>query len=319
MSKFKNAAVIRVTFDGGTLTTSTNGNLISGAGYAYVRSGGAIVDTGTFSSTVAVPMVEDATSTGGGLAKVGAGTLSLTAANTFTGATTANGGTLKLANSQALQNSTLSVNAGVVVFDSSVGSHAFTVGALSGTGNLALQNNAGTPSAVALTAGGNNASTVYSGSLSGSGSLRKTGSGTLILGGSVGIAGLDANSGAVEVAQSASIGSLNVASGATVSVAANSDGNRSVLNISALTMAGFTPTLATANNATSVSATLLNAEALSAGALAGAGQTQNAGATTAQAAIEPASPEAVPEPGALGLLLTGAAGLLGFRRQGRRR
>ena len=168
-----------VTFDGGTLTAGTSGNLISGSGYANIRSGGAIIDTGTFNATVASTMVEDATSTGGGLTKSGAGTLSLTAANTFTGATTANGGTLKLVNSQALQNSTLSVGAGAVVFDSSVSSHAFSVGGLSGTGNLILRDNATTPNPVALTAGANNGSSTYSGVLSGSGSLTKAGAGTL--------------------------------------------------------------------------------------------------------------------------------------------
>jgi autotransporter-associated beta strand protein len=44
-----------------------------------------------------------------------------------------------------------------------------------------LQNNASSPAAIALTVGGNNASTYYTGGLSGSGSLTKTGSGTLNL------------------------------------------------------------------------------------------------------------------------------------------
>src|SRR5207248_12446 len=56
---------------------------------------------------------------------------------------------------------------------------AATLGGLKGTSNIALTNI--TPASVALTVGGNNQSTTYSGALSGGGSLIKTGSGTLFL------------------------------------------------------------------------------------------------------------------------------------------
>ena len=116
------------------------------------------------------------------LTQTGSGTVTLANANTFTGTTSANNGTLNLSNSNALQNSTLAMGGGNVVFDQSVTGHAFTLGGLSGSGNLALQDNATpTPNAVALTVGGNNASTVYSGVLSGPGSLTKTGSGVLLV------------------------------------------------------------------------------------------------------------------------------------------
>ena len=87
---------------------------------------------------------------------------------------------MKLAHSQAIQNSTL-INPEGIVFDSSVASHAFTFGGLSGAGNLALQDNAGSPNAVALTVGNNNVSTTHSGILSGGGSFTKIGTGRLIL------------------------------------------------------------------------------------------------------------------------------------------
>ena len=113
----------------------------------------------------------------GNLTKVGGDTAVLSAANTFTGSTAVTGGTLKLSHSQALQNSTLTT-AGIA-FDSSVASHAFTLGGLSGSGNLALVDNGSNP--VALSVGNNGSSTVYSGVLSGAGSLTKIGNGTLTL------------------------------------------------------------------------------------------------------------------------------------------
>ena len=58
---------------------------------------------------------------------------------------------------------------------------AATFGSLAGTGNFALVNTNATPAAVALTAGSNNASTTYSGIISGTGSLTKTGTGALVL------------------------------------------------------------------------------------------------------------------------------------------
>ena len=70
-------------------------------------------------------------------------------------------------------------------FKPGLGSDAFTLGALSGSGDIALKEiNEATLAAgnsIALTVGGNNASTTYSGIMSGAGSLTKSGSGTLTL------------------------------------------------------------------------------------------------------------------------------------------
>ena len=124
------------------------------------------------------------TSAGGSLNKTGAGTLKLTNSNTYTGNTTISGGMLNMANQNALQNSAVTMNGGSLVFDSSVSGHAFTLVGLSGTSGLALQDNAATPNAVALSIGNNNATSTYAGCLSGSGSLTKIGTGTLTLTGS---------------------------------------------------------------------------------------------------------------------------------------
>ena len=110
------------------------------------------------------------------------GTVLLSGVNTFNGTTVISNGTLQVANSLALQGSTLSYNgAGSLVFDPGI--TAATLGALSGTNNLSMTNLSSSP-IVPLTVGGNNASTAYSGSLNDGGagaSLVKNGSGTFTL------------------------------------------------------------------------------------------------------------------------------------------
>ena len=114
-----------------------------------------------------------------GLVMNGSGTQVLAGNNTFTGGTTITAGTLNLANANALKNSTVSVNAANgLVFSPGVGT--YNVGGLSGTNSVALNDTSSLP--VTLSAGGNNATSVYTGVMSGPGSFIKTGSGTLFLG-----------------------------------------------------------------------------------------------------------------------------------------
>ncbi len=106
--------------------------------------------------------------------------ITLSSVNTFVGPTIVSNGTLDVSNQFALQYSTLTTMSGTTtVFDASVAGNAFTFGGLSGNGNLTLANTASIP--IALTVGNNNASTTYSGVLSGGGSLTKIGAGTLTL------------------------------------------------------------------------------------------------------------------------------------------
>ena len=118
----------------------------------------------------------------GGLAESGPGQLSLKCANYFTGPTTVSGGSLDIAHAGALQSSMLvAPTTGMVVFDQNVASRIYNIGALSGSGNLALVNNAATPAAVTLSVGGINTNSTYFGILSGSGALIEVGSGSLTL------------------------------------------------------------------------------------------------------------------------------------------
>ena len=129
------------------------------------------------------------------------------AANTYNGATVVTAGTLQLSHSLALQSSTLNLAGGTIAFDSSVGSHAFTFGGLSGSGDIGLQDNSF--NSVTVSVGNNNASTAYSGNLTGGGALTKSGTGTLTLGGASTYTGsTTVNAGTLAVN-----GSLNTGSG----------------------------------------------------------------------------------------------------------
>jgi len=185
-----------------------------------------------------------------------------------------------------------------------------------------LQTTAGITSSRAVYITGNNGTidtdgfnSTFSGAISGPGELTKSGAGTLILGGSLSMAGLNANSGVTQITQSGSIGAVSVAAAATLSMAAHSGTNYNVLNVSSLTISGFSSSLASADSATYTAAAA--ATQMNTGVLTDKG-IEMAQAAVATGDVAPASPESVPEPGSLGLLLAGAAGLLGFRRKAKK-
>jgi len=175
-----------LTFNGTTVkataSTATFITLYGGNQNAYVSNGGGILDTNGNDITIGVNL-KNTSGQNGTLTKQGAGTLTLSGNNTYNGTTTINGGVLNLAQQNAAQNTLVSLVSGSLVFDSSVSGTAFTVGGLSGTvgNNIALQNNAGTPAAITLTVGANNANTTFAGVISASGNLTKSGAGTLTL------------------------------------------------------------------------------------------------------------------------------------------
>jgi autotransporter-associated beta strand protein len=88
-------------FDGGTLqATGASTAYMSGLTTANVQSGGAIVNTNSFAVTIAQQLLHDTTSgapaTDGGLTKTGAGSLTLSGSNTYTGSTTVSSGALNV-------------------------------------------------------------------------------------------------------------------------------------------------------------------------------------------------------------------------------
>ena len=197
--------------------------LSAGRNLTLAGGGAVTINVAVATNTLVIPgVIQNSAGTNTGLTLSGPGSLVLSNANTFAGALTVTGtGTNVLDNQNALQNSTLTLNAaGPIQFGSAVSGNAFTVGGLAGTSvaaNLALQNNAGTPAAIALTVGGNTTNTTFAGIVSGPGSLTKTGTGSLTL------AGTNTFTGAVTVQQgrlavstlSSGRGSYAVSDGAT--------------------------------------------------------------------------------------------------------
>jgi autotransporter-associated beta strand protein len=115
---------------------------------------------------------------GFGITKTGAGTLSLSAANTYTGITTVSAGTLEIGHVNALQNTTLDTGtSGAQTVNFTVtGANTYNIGGLQGADALSIGNNT-------ISIGANNANTTYSGGISGTGNLVKNGSGTQTLAG----------------------------------------------------------------------------------------------------------------------------------------
>jgi autotransporter-associated beta strand protein len=103
-----------LSFNGGTLqANASNPNFVSGLSQALVKPGGAVIDSQTYSITIPQALLD---SGGGGLTKLGTGTLTLAGANTYTGPTVISSGTLALTGSSQLnQSSLISVTAGTVL------------------------------------------------------------------------------------------------------------------------------------------------------------------------------------------------------------
>ncbi len=115
----------------------------------------------------------------GGLTKQGSGILTLDNNNPYTGSTLINAGTLRLGTAGTLSNASAVVLANTAGATFDINSNNKTIGSLAGGGVAGGEVILGSGT---LAMGANNASTTYSGLISGTGGINKVGTGTLILG-----------------------------------------------------------------------------------------------------------------------------------------
>ncbi len=103
-------------FDGGTLKNSAaSANYLGSVTSAFIKAGGAQFDTASGSITITQALQTHGVSTGGGLTKIGANTLTLSGTSTYTGATTISAGTLALGNGGNLGATAVTINSGITL------------------------------------------------------------------------------------------------------------------------------------------------------------------------------------------------------------
>ena len=169
---------------GGVLVTSAVGNNLSTITGGTLRGAPGkdlVVIQNNASNELTINSIVADNVSASGLTKSGAGTLTLGAANSFSGNTVINTGVLALTNSLALQNSALN-------YDSQGGTISFgvltsvTLGGLKGAQNLALTNSSAGNVALTIGSTGNtDAAYTYTGVLSGGSGLTKAGTSNLTL------------------------------------------------------------------------------------------------------------------------------------------
>jgi autotransporter-associated beta strand protein len=231
------------TVAGGATLELNNFNQTIGslAGAGSVMLGSATLTTGndntstTFSGTI---------SGRGGLTKIGAGTLTLSGNNSYSGGTTINAGTLAVSSDSNLGNSSggLAFGGGTLQF----------LSGLSTTRGVTLNAGGGT-----FDTNGNNAT--LGGPISGAGGLTKIGAGTLTLAGGNSYSGGTAlNAGTLAVGSSNALGTgaLTFANGTTLQASANG------LSLANAMMLNGSDTVDTQANALTLSGTLSSTGAL---------------------------------------------------------
>ncbi|WP_171026298.1 autotransporter outer membrane beta-barrel domain-containing protein [Mesorhizobium comanense] len=163
-----------ITLNGGTLQAGASLSLAN-VSFLFGPTGGTI-DTQGFDVATSASMGDNDTPTGT-FTKTGTGTLTVSGFannNTYSTATDVAQGTLKAGSANIFsKNSAYTVETGATL---ALNNFSQEIGSLAGAGSV-------TTGSATLTTGGNDKSTVFSGGLSGSGGLIKTGSGTFELSG----------------------------------------------------------------------------------------------------------------------------------------
>ena len=143
-------------FNGGTLVAKTTDTaFLQDLAAVNIKAGGAIIDSSSFTITIAQPLQEDAVSLGGGLTKLGSGTLNLTGSSSYKGPTRLGQGTLGLAvNGYPTASALIASNGTVLNLDVSSGSASLATPSVTLDDNVALNLSygalGGNPSAPAI-------------------------------------------------------------------------------------------------------------------------------------------------------------------------
>src|SRR6516164_1241178 len=212
----------------GTSGPAGDGNIsagsIAGAGSYYLGSNLLTVGGNNLSTTVSGVISDcgdsgshcgDSGATGGGLIKIGTGTLALSGLNTYTGPTAVNAGTLQAGAVNAFSSASAFTVASGATLD--LAGFDQTIGSLAGAGAVTL-------GSATLTTNGDGSDTTFSGTISGSGGLVKIGDGTLtLLGNNSYTGGTPLNEGTLAVGSNTALGTgtLTLADGTTLQAAAN--------------------------------------------------------------------------------------------------
>ena len=150
------------------------------------------------------------------MTKTGAGTLTLSGANSYAGPTVVDQGILRAGSSSAFGTGSFLTVRGGAMADFNGFSQTFY--SVSGTGGVGLNGGA------ALTVGGDNSSSALDATLSGSGRLVKTGTGTLTLTGTnTFTGGVSLDAGALSISSDANLGgngALTMAGGTAMNITA---------------------------------------------------------------------------------------------------
>ena len=215
------AVIDNANFNLNTFNTSI-GSLASALTTSSINLGSATLTVGNDNTSTTFAGIVSGSP--GNLTKVGTGNLVLTNNNTYAGITDIENGILTQGSATAISSILFIASAGTLKLEFND-----TASSLSGSGNLILGAN------ITLTVDYTNTviPTLFSGSLTGSGSLTKTGDGIFILSGNTNYTGnTSIQNGILEIQSNTSLGSTTVNSGAELEI------NNATLTISALNVNG---------------------------------------------------------------------------------